>query len=130
MEARERTVVYYMPEPAGTPAPFGAWRDGCRDPVVKAALDARVARLRGGNFSDSRPVGGGVHESRINLGPGYRIYYGNDGATIILLLAGEKSTQHSDIIRAGRYWENYKERKKQNAKKSELQKRPARRPSR
>ena len=129
MEARERAIVYYLPG-LGAPAPFGKWRDGCRDRLVKAAIDARVARLRGGNFSDSRPVGRGVQESRINLGPGYRIYYGNDGDRVVLLLAGEKSTQESDIVRAQRYWEEYKERKRENAKKSELQGRPARRSSR
>jgi putative addiction module killer protein len=130
LEARERIVKYYLPLPVDTPAPFGVWRDGFGDVKVKAAIAARIARLRGGNLSDSRSVGEGVIELEIDLGPGYRIYFGISGDDIILLCGGDKSTQNSDIVTAKRFWKDYKERTKQNAKKSRLQNRSSRRSSR
>lgn len=120
--------------PEGAPAPFGIWRDGLGDIKTKAAITARIGRLQSGNFSDSRSVGGGVVENRIDLGPGYRIYYGIDDDKIILLCGGDKSSQDADIQRAQGYWDDYKERVKQNAKektkKLELSIRSHRRPTR
>jgi putative addiction module killer protein len=72
--------------------------------------------MRGGNFSDSRPIGAGASESRIHTGPGYRIYYGIDGNKIVLLLGGDKSSQTLDIRSALKYWQDYRERKKHEAK--------------
>ena len=82
--------------------------------------------MRGGNFSDSRPIGGGSSENRVHWGPGYRIYYGVDGYKIILLWGGDKSTQAADISKAKSFWEDYKKRVKRNATKRELQRRPSR----
>jgi len=134
LEAREREILYYLPLPKGTPAPFGTWRDGLGDIKTKAAITARIGRLGSGNFSDSRSIGGGAVENRIDFGPGYRIYYGIDGDKIILLCGGDKSTQDADIKTAQKNWEDYKERTKQNAKekakKLELQSRSHRRPTR
>jgi putative addiction module killer protein len=134
LEAREREIQYYLPLPKGTPAPFGTWRDGLGDNKTKAAIAARIGRLRSGNFSDSKAIGDGAIENRIDFGPGYRIYYGVDGHKIILLCGGDKSTQDTDIKTAQGYWEDYKERTKQNAKekqkKLELQSRSSRRPPR
>ena len=80
---------------------------------VRVIVDARIARLRGGNFGDSRPIGGGASENRIHFGPGYRIYYGVDGPSLIILLCGgDKSTQADDIACARRCWIDYKERKR------------------
>lgn len=84
MEVRKRSVEYYL-QASGPPSAFGVWRDGIGDKTAKAAILARIARMRGGNFSDSRPIGRGASENRIDLGPGYRIYYGIDGDKIILL---------------------------------------------
>ncbi len=102
------------------------------DGDLKAAIDARIARLRAGNFGDSKSVGKAVSESRIDFGPGYRIYYGVAGDDIILLCGGDKSSQDSDIQRAQSFWKDYKdrtkqEREKQDAKKPRLQGRPSRR---
>jgi putative addiction module killer protein len=72
--------------------------------------------MRGGNFSDSRPIGAGASESRIHTGPGYRIYYGIDGNKIVLLLGGDKSSQKLDIRTVLKYWQDYRERKKHEAK--------------
>jgi putative addiction module killer protein len=77
---------------------------------TKAAIDARVARFRSGNLGDSKPVGDGVSEARIDYGPGHRIYYGVDGGKIILLCGGDKSTQVGDIELAKSFWLDYKKR--------------------
>lgn len=60
----------------------------------------------------SDPVGEGVSENKIAFGPGYRIYYSTDGKKIVLLCAGDKSTQDADIRRAKEYWRDYKKREK------------------
>lgn len=121
MEASERQILYYQLS-SGPPTPFGKWRDGVADTTAKAAIDARIARMRGGNFSDSCSVGSGVSENRIHFGPGYRIYYALDGVKIILLWGGEKSDQNSDIETAKSFWSDYKERKK-NEQRKKLQRR-------
>jgi putative addiction module killer protein len=126
VEARKRTVEYYLP--VSGPAPFGVWRDSLTDSRVKAAVAARIARLEGGNFGKSDPIGDGAAESKIDLGPGYRIYYGVDGLKIVLLFGGDKSTQQSDIETAKGFWNKHKERKKKN-EKPKLQSRSARRSS-
>ena len=65
-----------------------------------------------GNFGDSKGVGEGVLECRINYGPGYRVYYGRDGdELVILLVGGAKKHQQADIERAQGYWADYKARK-------------------
>lgn len=75
-------------------------------------MDARVARLRGGNFSDSRPIGQGASESRIDFGPGYRIYYVTVGKKILLLYGGDKASQSADIQIALGLWKDFKGRRK------------------
>jgi putative addiction module killer protein len=74
------------------------------------AVDVRITRFGAGNFGDSRPIGGGAFESRIDFGPGHRVYYGMDGDEVILLCGGDKSTQDADIARARQYWKDYKRR--------------------
>ncbi|CAN5683483.1 hypothetical protein BH10PSE6_BH10PSE6_26030 [soil metagenome] len=69
-----------------------------------------------GNLSEVRSVGGGVLERRLDFGPGYRLYFGRDGETLIILLAGgTKSRQQRDIETAHRCWEDYKRRKRGTA---------------
>jgi putative addiction module killer protein len=74
------------------------------------ALDGRIRKLRLGNFGDSKPIGEGASEARIDLGPGYRIYYVVHSLEIILLCGGDKSTQTADIARARDLWRDYKKR--------------------
>ena len=63
-----------------------------------------------GNFGNSRSVGSGVYELRLHFGSGYRIYFGEVGDTVVLLLCGgDKSSQARDIRRAKTYWLDYKE---------------------
>lgn len=93
--------------------PFSEWLLGFKDLRTQAHIDARLVRLRKGNFGDCRPVGEGVFELKINFGPGYRVYYGRDGFELVVLLCGgSKRTQDSDIRRGKEYWHEYKERKK------------------
>jgi putative addiction module killer protein len=105
-EGRELEVEYHETR-TGT-SPFRKWRQGVRDAKTRQAIDARIARFRTGNFGASRPVGEGVCESKIDLGPGYRVYYAIDGQIIVLLCGGDKSTQHEDIRRAKSFWAEYK----------------------
>ena len=66
-----------------------------------------------GNMSDVKSVGSGVLERRLDFGPGYRLYFGRDGETLIILPAGgTKNRQQRDIETAHRYWEDYKRRKR------------------
>ena len=108
MEAKERRVLSY--QTVSGFVPYRTWRNGFADEDVGAALDARVDRLSSGNFGDSKYLDEGVFESRIDLGPGYRIYYGVDGDSVILLGGGDKSTQDRDITKAKTAWADYKER--------------------
>ena len=69
--------------------------------------------MRQGNFSNVKGVGKGVLEFRIKFGPGYRIYFGKDGDSIVILLGGgDKSSQPNDIVAAQRRWGDYKIRKR------------------
>jgi putative addiction module killer protein len=69
--------------------------------------------LEGGNTSNTKSLGGGVYELKIDFGPGYRVYYGYDGPTIVILLAGgTKKRQDKDIDTAKNKWADYKARKK------------------
>ena len=67
-----------------------------------------------GIFSNVKSVGGGMHEYRIDFGPGYRTYFGNDGDLLVIMLAGgTKKRQAADIVLAKKYWQDYKRRKRQ-----------------
>ena len=91
--------------------PFRTWLNRL-DVSVKARIQARVLRFEMGNLGDHKSVGGGVWEARLMLRPGYRIYFGKDGISIIVLLTGgEKSSQSQDISRAKGYWQDYSEAK-------------------
>jgi putative addiction module killer protein len=93
--------------------PFDDWTSGLKDQRGKQRILARVRRLTFGLEGDWKSVGEGVRELRISEGPGYRVYYGWDGQTVILLLCGgDKSTQQQDINTAKRYWRNYHEQQK------------------
>ena len=77
---------------------FIKWLDGLRDEIGRARIQARIARLASGNAGDVKPVGQGVSEMRIDVGPGYRVYFMRHGDEYILLIAGgSKSTQKRDI---------------------------------
>jgi putative addiction module killer protein len=88
--------------------PFDEWFDALHDRKMQAAVDARLTRVRAGNFGDCKSVGGGVFELRIALGPGLRVYYGLQGQQVVILLGGgDKSTQARDIRRAQQLWQQF-----------------------
>ena len=68
--------------------PFENWFDSLIDINAKARILQRIDRIELGNLGDCEPVGDGVHELRIDHGPGYRIYFGNDGKQLAILLCG------------------------------------------
>jgi putative addiction module killer protein len=68
--------------------PLSEWLSRLRDGATRARIIARLDRLQAGLFGDWKSVGGRVCELRIDHGPGYRVYYGQDGATLVLLLCG------------------------------------------
>lgn len=80
---------------------FDAWLKALRDPVATGRVIARIRSAEAGNFGDCRPVGEGVTEMRIHVGPGYRLYYCRRGEIVYLLLCGgDKSSQQRDIGQA------------------------------
>lgn len=93
-------------------SPFGAWFEEL-DPQTAARVTVALARMEGGNLANAKGVGAGVMECRIDVGPGYRIYFGRDGDALIVLLAGgTKRRQQKDIAAAQACWAEYKRRKK------------------
>ena len=80
---------------------FTEWLDGLSDMTVRGVVVARIKRLERGLMGDVEPVGGGVLELRIHVGAGWRVYFVQRGAQVIVLLAGgSKRTQKTDIKRA------------------------------
>jgi len=88
--------------------PFDEWFDSLRDLRIQTAVDARLTRVRAGNFGDCKSVGGGVFELRISFGPGLRVYYGLHGQRIVVLIGGgDKRSQSRDIRRAQQLWQQW-----------------------
>jgi putative addiction module killer protein len=88
-------------------SPFRDWLDSL-SLAAKARIQARVLRVESGNLGDHKSVGEGVMELRFDFGPGYRVYFGKDGDTLILLLmGGDKGTQRRDIKKAQELWSEY-----------------------
>jgi putative addiction module killer protein len=80
---------------------FARWIDGLRDVRARARIQIRIRHLADGNPGDAKPVGEGVSELRVDIGPGYRVYYvQRKGVFILLPCGGDKSTQQNDIARA------------------------------
>ena len=80
---------------------YAKWFAGVRDRVTRARIDIRIRRLSLGNAGDTKPVGEGVSELRVDHGPGYRIYFIQRGEfVIVLLVGGDQSTQDKDIRNA------------------------------
>ena len=87
---------------------FRIWRLRLKDVRVRALVASRLDRLAYGNAGDSKPVGQGISELRIDYGPGYRVYFQRRGNTIVVLLCGgDKSTQAKDIKMAKRLAEEW-----------------------
>ena len=92
-------------------SPFAEWFDDL-DSVTAARVDRYVRRLEAGNFGAAKALREGVFELRLDFGPGYRVYYGREGRTIIILLGGgSKRRQDADIAAAVERWKRYKQMK-------------------
>ena len=99
-------------ETKGGKAPYEVWYQTLRDIKTKAIILKRLAKVRRGNLGEWASVGEGVKELKIDLGPGYRIYFGEENQKLlILLLGGDKKTQSKDINKAVEYWRDYKSRR-------------------
>ena len=95
----------------GGRSPFAEWFDDL-DAVTAARVDRCVRRLEAGNFGAAKSLHDGVFELRLDFGPGYRVYYGREGRTIIILLGGgSKRRQDADIAAAVERWKRYKQTK-------------------
>lgn len=93
-------------------SPFGAWFTGL-DATAAAKVTVVLTRIEQGNLSNVKGVGKGVLEYRLDFGPGWRIYFGRDGDTLVILLAGgTKKRQQHDIEVAQVRWADYKRRKR------------------
>ena len=92
-------------------SPFADWFNSF-DAVTAARVDKYIRRLEVGNFGAAKPLQEGVFELKLDFGPGYRVYFGRDGKTIIILLGGgSKRRQSTDIATAIERWKRYKQSK-------------------
>jgi len=92
-------------------SPFGKWFNDL-DAVIAARVDKYLRRLETGNLGNSKPVGSGVIDLKMDIGPGYRVYYGRAEETVIILLGGgDKKRQAKDIEQAIKRWMTYKMRR-------------------
>lgn len=94
-------------------SPFFEWQKKL-DSKVRGIIRTRIARLRLGNYGDVKSIknSDGIYEVRISFGAGYRIYFGQEGKSIIVLLVGgDKGSQKRDIEKAKQYWLDYKDNK-------------------
>jgi putative addiction module killer protein len=79
MEASEKRLrIYRLPNGR---IPYLIWLDALKDRQARQRVQARIGRLRLGNFGQTRSLGEGVHELKVDYGPGYRLYFGRDGET-------------------------------------------------
>src|SRR5258706_11469357 len=78
-------------------SPLGRWFDNL-DGYAAARVGIALGRIENGNLSNAKSVGEGENEYRIEFGPGYRIYFGRDGMTIVILLGGGIKNANSAIL--------------------------------
>ncbi|MGK5085748.1 type II toxin-antitoxin system RelE/ParE family toxin [Bdellovibrionota bacterium FG-1] len=106
MEPTPKELLEY--ETVTGECPFLNWLHELKDLQARAIIRKRLNRVRIGNLGNNRHVGQGVWELKIDFGPGYRVYYGNEGDRIVVLLCGgDKGTQTRDITKAQEYWKDY-----------------------
>jgi putative addiction module killer protein len=107
MEATPREIQRYVTTDGRIP--FDEWFDSLSNANAKVKIDARLKRVSLGNLGDYKSLGEGVCELKIDYGPGYRVYFGQIGTTVVLLLCGgDKNKQKSDVQTAKEYWQDYR----------------------
>lgn len=93
-------------------SPFSEWFNSL-DNQAAARVTIYLSRIEAGNTSSLKSLGNGIYKSCIDWGPGYRIYFGQEGLRLVILLGGgTKKRQQKDINAAKELWKEYKERKK------------------
>ena len=104
METRPRIIEIFGDENGRSP--FDDWTSelASSNKNLLAIIDSRIGRIRRGLLGDCEPVGEGVSELKIDVGPGYRIYFGCRRDMVVILLAGTKKTQKQDIKKAKKFW--------------------------
>jgi putative addiction module killer protein len=92
-------------------SPYAKWFDGLNAEAA-AKVASALYRIADGNFSNVKGVGGGVFERKIDFGPGYRIYFGKDGDTMVILLGGSSKQRQQEAIEAAKErWDDYRSRR-------------------
>ena len=105
MDIAPVTILYYQTDSGR--CPFRDWLESLGT-GTQEIVDIRLTRVRRGLFGDSKCLGDNMYELRFDVGPGYRIYYGRDGKTVVILLhAGHKKCQSADINTAREFWADY-----------------------
>ena len=110
VESFPYTISYYLTAAGGKP--FKEWLDSLKDIMARQKIRVRLDRVRLGNLGKNRSVGEGVYELKVDYGPGYRVHYGTEKKTVVLLLlGGDKSSQKKDITQARILWADHKRRR-------------------
>ncbi|HSE60143.1 MAG TPA: type II toxin-antitoxin system RelE/ParE family toxin [Nitrospiraceae bacterium] len=108
MEFEIRLLEYVDPQ---SRSPFALWYEGLNPPAA-AKVTAALTQTSMGNWSSVKGVGGGIFERKIDLGPGYRVYFGKDGDKLVLLLGGSSKQRQQQAIEAAQArWTDYRRRK-------------------
>jgi putative addiction module killer protein len=106
----KKVVIF---EDANGNEPFTQWLMRLRDGMSQKRILARIRRVEQGNYGDYKAVGDGIFELRLFFGSGYRVYFGEDDETlVVLLMGGDKDSQDRDIAKAQAYWLEYQDGKK------------------
>lgn len=104
-----KTIIVYKNH--NDEEPFTDWLFSLRDTLTRHRIETRIDRIRQGNYGDHKRFHG-IIELRLDFGKGYRLYCGEEGHTlIVLLMGGDKSSQDKDIKKALGYWRDYREQK-------------------
>jgi putative addiction module killer protein len=103
-------VLEYV-DPQGR-SPYAKWFDGLNAEAA-AKVASALYRLADGNFSNVKGIGGGVFERKIDFGPGYRIYFGKDGDTVVILLGGSSKQRQQEAMEAAKErWADFRTRRR------------------